>query len=1396
MRYSLGFALLWAALPCLPPGSAGDIEIAYSIEADARVSLAVYDKDGVQVRTLLSAEPQSRGRHSAAWDGLDRDGKPVPPGEYTWKMIQSQGLKAEYLLSLGTSVGTDHWPCQHGGPKAVAVDGDGFIMGGTSEGSPVLSKASFEGKILWHRAGFPAPEGLVDMAADGDRLYALMSSCALERLNPKTGASLQKPGGKGHYRFKLWHPFRDLGRIEPTGDQDKSGKPARLLSFDVPEGHYLVRFKARLTPECGGAVLHCHVNDKWFSFRDSGLKAGGSTEVIAPLAYGNHEPIHVRDGKLSIQFHFEKSPPEGKWAVDEMELLAPAERVDARDGAVAVLFPGAGTAGWVDPETGALTAKASVPGARDVALAGKDELLCAAGDRILRVRRDALKAEPVAAGLVDAERLCFDPVKRRFLVFCGGERRQVLAFGQDFKPQAELGRRGGRTTGLYTAEDFLAVSDIAADGRGGFVITEADSAPRRTAWFDGQGGLQKEWFGGQQFYTFAVPDPDDPAIVWMDSQWGWLMQATVDYQKRTWKPRACYRWAERLDPFMFPTGKMTVRFFPFHADLAGGGRPRPYLWFQNGGLILRVDEAAGILHPVAHLGRMLPNQSWEWHRVPLEKYPAAFKEALAAQKADPANREHAKGFLGFGWADANDDGQVQAGALRLLPPSIHKNGHGFHGHGSVQWLDPASMNMIVFAESSKAAYHIRPPAGRTPQGYPIWEWQGDFNGKLQAGPQAPYPFTGSRGARIDKTGHVYLLMIGGGDDYASGLDSFHSHGAGWPGTLTSRGNVAKFAPDGRLLWVAGNKASQADALRGQVHHPVHVAGFAKGAVGVCDYFRVPCHFWTEDGLFIGTLLDGRVQDGLPDRLYSWWRADPSKGDEYDNLAAFQYDMLVGGSLVELPSGEVVFLGAGWNNVRCFKGHGLDKAIRQQGTVKLAAPAAGAAGQGTGLKGEYFNEAGFTGAPAFQQTDARIWFGGSDKHKWTPHEATRKPFAARWTGTIEPRFSEEYRFALYAVGKARLWIGGRLAADNARLGGDDGNRQQALGNHGWKEFTSPLRLQAGRKVPIRVEWEGPADKGEVHLCWESASQSIEHVPADFLHPTVPAGLPVVRLTASRPRTFRPGTGKAEPADFIALRDGDTGRALTVGIDWKGSARPGEDYAALPAQVSFPAGAKEVRLRVEPKGTSGIGPTREVIGVPRPGEGCLMDGSEGTATVAIADGRAVQLEVADIRATSSWNAPWGKMDLHEKDLRRLVDGSGLDRSIDPPTHSPKIETQWFAECAEADRTEIVFDLGAACDLADVHLWNANATSRHGGGWGDGNSVRHAFRKLQVLASEKADGPWKDAGTFRLKRPSGRADEAGERLSLGIRARYVRFRSLQRTEMHCIGLSEVEFLGAKAP
>lgn len=111
--------------------------IRYELKSAGKVSVAIYDAQGVQVRTLLNAEAQAAGQHQLLWDGLDADGKPAAVGTYHWKLLQSQGLRAEYLMALGTSTGLNHWPGQHGGPITVACDGKSVFVGGAGRLSAV-----------------------------------------------------------------------------------------------------------------------------------------------------------------------------------------------------------------------------------------------------------------------------------------------------------------------------------------------------------------------------------------------------------------------------------------------------------------------------------------------------------------------------------------------------------------------------------------------------------------------------------------------------------------------------------------------------------------------------------------------------------------------------------------------------------------------------------------------------------------------------------------------------------------------------------------------------------------------------------------------------------------------------------------------------------------------------------------------------------------------------------------------------------------------------------------------------------------------------------------------------------------------------------------------------------
>jgi len=130
----------------------------YSLTRDARVSLNIYDAGGQVVRELLHAAPRKKGANAEIWDGLDEQGKPAAAGKYTWKLLSTQGLKAEYLMTLGTNptLAWATWPGNHLGVSAVAVDQDGaYFSGGTGESTPVLVKQTLDGqKRLWDIPGW------------------------------------------------------------------------------------------------------------------------------------------------------------------------------------------------------------------------------------------------------------------------------------------------------------------------------------------------------------------------------------------------------------------------------------------------------------------------------------------------------------------------------------------------------------------------------------------------------------------------------------------------------------------------------------------------------------------------------------------------------------------------------------------------------------------------------------------------------------------------------------------------------------------------------------------------------------------------------------------------------------------------------------------------------------------------------------------------------------------------------------------------------------------------------------------------------------------------------------------------------------------------------------------
>ncbi|MDB5271825.1 MAG: hypothetical protein JWO58_192 [Chitinophagaceae bacterium] len=152
------------------------------------------------------------------------------------------------------------------------------------------------------------------------------------------------------------------------------------------------------------------------------------------------------------------------------------------------------------------------------------------------------------------------------------------------------------------------------------------------------------------------------------------------------------------------------------------------------------------------------------------------------------------------------------------------------------------------------------------------------------------------------------------------------------------------------------------------------------------------------------------------------------------------------------------------------------------------------GNGDGLTGNYFNGMNFE-TPVYNRVDANInvdWGNGS------PNAAVNTDgFSARWSGQIQPKYTETYTFHLTTDNGRRLWINGQLIIDKWI---DD-----------WgTDYTGTIALVAGQKYDIKLEYFENYGGANAKFEWNSTSQAREVVPQSQLYsnplPTVSISSP--------------------------------------------------------------------------------------------------------------------------------------------------------------------------------------------------------------------------------------------------------------------------------------------------
>ncbi|MBO8173606.1 MAG: hypothetical protein H0Z33_17195 [Bacillaceae bacterium] len=159
----------------------------------------------------------------------------------------------------------------------------------------------------------------------------------------------------------------------------------------------------------------------------------------------------------------------------------------------------------------------------------------------------------------------------------------------------------------------------------------------------------------------------------------------------------------------------------------------------------------------------------------------------------------------------------------------------------------------------------------------------------------------------------------------------------------------------------------------------------------------------------------------------------------------------------------------------------------------------ASGTGTGLLGEYFDGDQLTDLIT-SRVDGQIDFDW--KNNDPAPGVGESDFSVRWTGQIEPLFSETYTFSTEAHGGMRLWINNQLIIDEWT-------------DHHMSRRSGEIYLEAGQRYDIKLEYREYNGVAMARLFWESESQPKAIVPQSQLYPV---GIPKNNETDSTQTTI--------------------------------------------------------------------------------------------------------------------------------------------------------------------------------------------------------------------------------------------------------------------------------------
>ena len=449
-----------------PFGYSANYDISYSLPGTGRVSLNIYDANGRVVRELLHASQQSAGSHSITWDGKDRNGTDVPNSSTcTWKLLETpSGLHADYLLTAGASF-----------PYGTPETGTNWVLKMAGVGNhtgPRCVTVDSSGNIYMGVGNSEYCANAIKMSSNGTWQWA----------------GFEPDSWMGRYAFAVMNGT--LYHMEQ--DQYVGGH-----GVNTPNSGYA---RVGYRPNCSANYVGFYWDFLW-----SGDTRGNGWDdnLVGPSYTYSRSDMAAYDcgGAIGEQLVISYNTHNAvRWFTPK---------------------PNGGVHSGVGPIPNSPLAtvqdNTNLVGPRGVALESDGDVLVCVGTAIKKIDQSSHAISTVISGLSAPTLLDVDRSNGTIFVYDDGT-RQVRKYNSSYTLQATYGTSGGRAWGLYVPTDFLGVTDICSDNSGGFFVTEGrNSGIRRLAHFNSSGGLVREWYAGGPWVPFACPEPDNPSIVWAET---------------------------------------------------------------------------------------------------------------------------------------------------------------------------------------------------------------------------------------------------------------------------------------------------------------------------------------------------------------------------------------------------------------------------------------------------------------------------------------------------------------------------------------------------------------------------------------------------------------------------------------------------------------------------------------------------------------------------------------------------------------------------------------------------------------------------------------------------------------------------------------------------------------